>query len=146
MFHDTTTVCVNRSRRNPVGAVITIMIMMMMIILVVILQPSIRFRFMVMDHGRMGDNVLDDVDDDVDDLPRSSCHYCHSFILLFRILYIYIRTIKVDGKDGPWATSKLLHQKYFLDFVGFLIDLVCFASKELNCHWTTCGQMQVLTS
>ena len=88
MFHDTTTVGVNRSRRNPDGAVITIMIMIM-IILVVILQPSIRFRFIVMDHGRMGDNVLDDDVVDDDDLPRISCHYRHSFILLFRIFYIY---------------------------------------------------------
>ena len=66
MFHDTTTVCVDRSSRNPVVAVITIIIMIIIIILVVILQPSIRFRFIVMDHGRMGDNVLDDVDDDDD--------------------------------------------------------------------------------
>ena len=89
MFHDTTTVCVDRSSRNPVVAVITIIIMIIIIILVVILQPSIRFRFIVMDHGRMGDNVLDDDVVDDDDLPRISCHYRHSFILLFRIFYIY---------------------------------------------------------
>ena len=130
MFHDTTTVCVNRSRRNPVGAVITIMIMMMMIILVVILQPSIRFRFIVMDHGRMGDNVLDDVDDDDDDdLPRISCHYRHSFILLFRIFYIYIYK---DDKGGCkcWSIGniQIITSKYFLFLIFWL--MVCLLCVE----------------